>query len=155
MIAIDIPGAQTLRIEHIALDYNGTLAVDGKLLPGVAERLRTLAEHVVIHILTADTFGSAAKELTGLPVTLRILPPEAQDEAKRIVVAGLSGEVMAVGNGRNDVLMLREAALGVAIVQAEGASSAALREADVVSLSVVDALDLLLRPDRLRATLRK
>ena len=36
MLTISIPGGATLDIEHLVLDYNGTLAVDGVLLPGVA-----------------------------------------------------------------------------------------------------------------------
>ena len=43
MIAVDIPGLRELRLEHLVLDYNGTLAEDGKLLPGVATTLQALA----------------------------------------------------------------------------------------------------------------
>jgi soluble P-type ATPase len=59
-----------------------------------------------------------------------------------------------LGNGRNDVLMLKNAALGIAVVGKEGAAVEAILAARVVALSILDALDLLLRPLRLKATLR-
>ena len=62
---------------------------------------------------------------------------------------------MVIGNGANDVLVLEGAALGIAVIGPEGASSAALRAADVVCASIVDALDLLLEPRALTATLRR
>ena len=59
-----------------------------------------------------------------------------------------------VGNGSNDRLMLAAAALAILVIQGEGAA-AAVRQADVVCTSVLDALDLLVHPLRLVATLRK
>ena len=41
MIEIDIPGYKTLHLEHLVLDYNGTLAVDGVLIDGVATATTT------------------------------------------------------------------------------------------------------------------
>ena len=35
MIAIDIPGYKKIELAHLVLDYNGTLAIDGKLIDGV------------------------------------------------------------------------------------------------------------------------
>ena len=29
MIKIEIPGRETIEIEHVVLDYNGTIALDG------------------------------------------------------------------------------------------------------------------------------
>lgn len=51
-------------------------------------------------------------------------------------------------------MMLHEAALGLVVIQAEGAAQIAVAAADIVSKSIEDALDLLLRPKRLIATLR-
>ena len=42
MIEINIPGRDILRIEHLVLDYNGTIAVDGALIEGIQERLQRL-----------------------------------------------------------------------------------------------------------------
>ncbi len=155
MIEINLPGAQLLRLSHLILDYNGTLAADGSLLPGVAERLEILAKHLEIHILTADTFGSVRNQVAHLPVQLAVIPPEKQAQAKAAYLEKLGpANAAAIGNGRNDALMLKEAALGIAVMQTEGAATAALLAAEVVTSEIVDALDLLLHPDRLKATLR-
>lgn len=155
MVSIEIPGYGALRISHLVLDYNGTLAVDGKLLPGVKGRLRKLSDDVRLHILTADTFGRARSELQGVPCDLVILGAQSQDRAKAGYVRRIDSATTAcIGNGRNDRLMLRAAALGIAVIQAEGAASSALLEADVVVKDVCDALDLLLNPLRLVAGLR-
>lgn len=155
MLEIDIPGFATLRLAHLVSDYNGTLALDGRLLPGVAEALRALAPLLTIHVITADTFGIAGGELAGLPLTLTIAPPDDQSAAKLAFVNGLGADsVVAIGNGRNDRLMLRAAALGLALVQREGGAAETIASADVLAASVLDALDLLQHPLRLRATLR-
>ena len=155
MLEIDIPGFATLRLAHLVSDYNGTLALDGRLLPGVAEALRALAPLLTIHVITADTFGIAGGELAGLPLTLTITPPDDQSAAKLAFVNGLGADsVVAIGNGRNDRLMLRAAALGRALVQREGGAAETIASADVLAASVLDALDLLQHPLRLRATLR-
>jgi soluble P-type ATPase len=155
MLEIDIPGGKPLRLTHLILDYNGTIAADGSLLEGVAERLQILAPQLEIHILTADTFGSVRAQIAGLPVRLAVIPPENQAQAKAAYLDALgAAATVAMGNGRNDSLMLKKAALGIAVVQTEGAATAALLAADVVTPGIIEALDLLLHPDRLRATLR-
>jgi soluble P-type ATPase len=155
MIALDIPGFGALALRHLVLDYNGTLAVDGKLLPGVRDSLAALADDLAIHVITADTFGLAGVELAGLPVNLTIIPEAGQADAKLEHIEHLgTSSVFAVGNGRNDRKMLAAAAVGVALVQAEGASAETIVEADIVAPGIVDALDLLRYPKRLIATLR-
>lgn len=155
MIEITIPGHDRLRLQHLVLDYNGTLAVDGRLLPGVADTLNALASQLQVHVLTADTFGTAQAALADVHCTLQILPEAAQDVAKRDVVRALGAAAcVAVGNGRNDRLMLQEAALGLAVLQAEGTAVVTLLAADVALSSIQEALALLLHPRRLVATLR-
>ena len=155
MIELDIPGAEPVQIQHIIMDYNGTLAVDGVLLEGLTELLIRLAEQVQLHVVTADTFGLASRHLTGLPCQLTILPPGRQAQAKQEYVSALGGErCVAIGNGRNDRLMLQEAAIGIVLVQDEGASVQALQAADIVCRDALDALHLFLEPRRLVATLR-
>ncbi|RYD39957.1 MAG: ATPase P [Verrucomicrobiaceae bacterium] len=155
MIDLDIPGLDAHAIKHLVLDYNGTLALNGNILPGVIEVLGMLAPVVEIHVITADTFGTAAQQLAGLPVTLTILPEHDQAEAKLEYVRRLgSDSVVAIGNGRNDRKMLEAAAIGIITIQKEGASLRALGRADVVTTNVLDALELLRYPKRLVATLR-
>lgn len=155
MIALDIPGFGPLALEHLVLDYNGTLAVDGRLLPGVAEALAALAADLSIHVITADTFGLAREQLAGLPLQLHIAPVEGQAETKLAFIVGLGADkVAAIGNGRNDRRMVEAAALGIGLVQREGGAVATLAKADLVCTSILDALDLLRHPKRLTATLR-
>ncbi len=155
MIDVEVPGFGRLEIEHLVLDYNGTLAVDGRLVDGVADDLDALADRLAVHVVTADTFGKAAEALSGVRCRLDILPSGGQDVAKRDFVRALGAErTVAVGNGRNDRLMLREAAVGIAVILAEGASGLTLAAADVVASDIRAALALLAHPLRLVATLR-
>jgi soluble P-type ATPase len=154
MITVDAPGWGSYPIRHLLLDLNGTLTLDGVLIPGVRERILDLSKKLDIHILTADTFGSAAMVCHGLPVTLHIIPERDQIPAKQKYLRGLPLKTVAIGNGRNDMGMLVDAALGIAVMGPEGTSTEVLRAADVVTASINDALDLLINPDRLKATLR-
>lgn len=155
MLTIEIPDFATLRLEHLVLDYNGTLAEDGAMLEGVRERLERLSPALRIHVVTGDTFGSARASLQGLPCELAILAATGQSQAKLDYVRRLSAESVAcIGNGRNDRLMMQACALGIAVIQAEGTSAHTLAAADAVAPSIRDALDLLLEPRRLVATLR-
>jgi len=156
VIELDVPGWGARKFEHLVLDFNGTLAEDGKLVEGVEDRLPLLCLRLRLHICTADTFGTAAAETRRFDAALKLLKPTVQDEQKAELVRHLGPlKTVAIGNGRNDVLMLREAALGIAVLGREGMSPDLVESADVVCLDVVDALDLLLQPKRLVATLRK
>ena len=155
MIEITIPGFRRLYLEHLVLDFNGTLGVDGRLINGVQPRLQALGRQLGIHVITADTFGGVAKNLQAISCKLHLLPAENQDEGKRNYVRQLGCDrVVAMGNGRNDRLMLAESALGIGVILAEGGFSGTLIHADVVCTSILDALDLLIYPLRLTATLR-
>jgi soluble P-type ATPase len=139
----------------LVLDYNGTLAVDGRTLPGVRARLQGLARSFRIHVVTADTFGKARAGVRGLKCSLEILQSGGEDRAKAAYVRRLGRRrVVCIGNGRNDRLMLRVARVGIVVLQAEGASAEAVAAADLLVPSVIDALDLFLRPRRLMASLR-
>jgi soluble P-type ATPase len=155
MLEINIPGDRKLQLKHMVLDYNGTIACDGDLIAGVKENLVALADKLQIHILTADTFGKARSGLEGIKCELSIIAPDAQDVGKLEYVKRLGAEnAVCVGNGRNDQLMLKEAALGIAVILEEGAAVAALSAADIVCTHIVSALELLTNPLRLMATLR-
>ncbi len=155
MLTLDIPGYQPLALKYLVLDYNGTLAVDGNLVAGVAGLLTALAVKVEVHVVTADTFGKVRAGLVDVPCTIAILPPGHQDQAKLDYINRLGAlETVSMGNGRNDGLMLKAAGLGVAVVLAEGVAVETLLAADIVCKNITDALALLLEPLRLTATLR-
>ncbi len=155
MIKIDIPGSTALEIAHLVLDYNGTIARDGELIEGVAEIIRGLGDRLNVHVLTADTHGTVREKLGDLPCALHVIAADKQARAKYDYIEKLGPRsVAAVGNGANDGRMLKGAALGIGVIQTEGASLKAIQEASVVCLSIHDALNLLIKPARLQATLR-
>jgi soluble P-type ATPase len=156
MITIRIPGNdETMAIGHLVLDFNGTLAVDGKIKPKVGELLIELSRQLSIHILTAATFGGVENEIQGIPCTLKILHGPDHTRQKERYVEELGTENTAcIGNGRNDRAMLKKARLGIVVIQQEGAATDSLLAADVVCSDIVAALQLLLHPLRLTATLR-
>ena len=156
MIEVEVPGRGTLRLEQLLLDLNGTIALDGALLDGVAERLQALTGQLEIRVASADTYGRLGAIAAELGVAAaRLRAGESEAEEKAAIVRALGAErVVAIGNGVNDAAMLREAALGVAVLGCEGLAVVALQAADLVVPSIGDALDLLLNPRRLRASLR-
>jgi P-type E1-E2 ATPase len=154
MIEIEIPGYQHLSIAHVVLDVNGTLAIDGRLLPGVKPRLDALREIVAVHMLTADTHGKQATIDAQLGFSAHIIQRGTIEKTEYVRELGAE-TVMAMGNGANDAGMVQAAALGVAVLGPEGLSTALLQVADVLVIDAVDGLDLLLKPGRLRGTLRR
>ena len=154
MLKIEIPGRTPLEVRHLVLDYNGTIAVDGLLLKGLAEPLEALSRSLEIHVLTADTYGTAASQCAGLKVRVHTFPREGAGRCKEEIVRGLDGGVVCMGNGFNDLPMFRLADLSIAVLLEEGTCAALLGAADVLVRSAADGLALLTNPDRLRATLR-
>lgn len=155
MLNIEIPGFKKLHLKHLVLDYNGTLATDGFLNQEIKDRLNRIINDLDIHIVTADTFGRITQEIEGLNCILSLLGSENQAKEKQKYVQKLgSKNTVAIGNGRNDRLMLKEAELGIVVVQREGAAVESLIAADVAVTDIITALDLLEKPFRLTATLR-
>jgi soluble P-type ATPase len=156
MIVIDIPGNDHLVLEHFVTDYSGTLSEDGSLLAGVKEKLNKLAAKLQIHVLTSDTFGKAKDEMKGVRCTVHVLEGTDHTKQKEQYIVGLGADgVVALGNGNNDVEMLKAARVGIAVCLKEGCSVEAIQVSQIFVRSPIDAIDLLLFPKRLIATLRK
>ncbi len=155
MIAIDIPGHGPLALTHLILDLNGTIATDGALIDGVRDRVLRLGERLEVHLVTADTYGVAAEIAPSIGATLSTVRSghETEDKAEIVERFG-AAHVAAIGNGANDARMLELAALGIAVMGQEGIAREAFVSADVIVPGINEALDLLLMPQRLRATLR-
>jgi soluble P-type ATPase len=155
MIEVDVPGRGTYRLEHVVLDVNGTIAVGGQLVEGVAQRLRLLRQSAEVHLLTADTRGQQHAIDTTLDMKAARIAAQGGAAQKAAFVRELGGEaVCAIGNGAIDAEMVRAAALGIAVLGGEGLALETLNAADVVAPHINAALDLLLDPRRLVATLR-
>ena len=156
MIKIDIPGWGNMDIENIVLDLNGTIATDGKIPFEIKEKIKSLSEKVKIYVLTTDTQGTASVEISDMEVELVKVSEKDSAEVKLRVLESLDPtSTVAIGNGNNDQLILKEAALGIAVLGDEGISVSAMRNADIVVKNISDALDLFLKPKRLIATLRE
>jgi soluble P-type ATPase len=158
-ITINIPGFGKVQINAILSDYTGTLAFNGKLVAGIKERLLRLAPLVDIHIVTADSFGTAEEELKGLPIVCKRLAGQREDEQKRRYAVELNPRCVAsFGNGNNDRLHLKAVkeagGLAIAVENGEGCALEAILNANIFVVGAVNAFDLLREPTRLRATLR-
>jgi soluble P-type ATPase len=151
-IKITIPQRGTIELLHAVFDINGTLSVDGVAIPGVADRLKALSEHLNIHLLTAGTHGNIAELEQTLGFPLRLIH-RGEEKMRHVQNLGPSN-VIAFGNGVNDASMLRLAVIGVAVITPEGLAPRTLQNADVIAYGPTNAIDLLLKPNRLIATLR-
>jgi P-type E1-E2 ATPase len=156
MIELSIPGHGVFQLEHLVSDVNGTLALDGQLIDGVAKRIASLRDRLTVHLLTADTHGKQAVIDEQLGLQAVRIPPGAESKRKADYVESLgSAKVVAFGQGANDAGMLERAALGICILSTEGAASASLVASDLIMPDILSALDLFDKPLRLIASLRR
>lgn len=155
MIKIEIPNRQTIFAEYLVLDYNGTLAINGELINGIKEKLNALADKIKILVVTGDTFGKAKENLKEVRCECIIIQEKNQQEFKKDYILKLGADkVIAIGNGLNDALMLHESAIGIVVLQKEGASAKTLFNADLVFVDIIDAIDSISNPLRISASLR-
>jgi len=156
MIELNIPGREVLKLEHLVSDVNGTLALDGQLLDGLARALLNLHDRLTIHLLTADTHGrqNLIDQQLGLQA-VRIRPGNEAGQ-KEAYVRQLGAEsVIALGQGANDAAMLKAAGLGICVYSREGVALETLLAADLLAPDIFAALELLEKPLRIVASLRK
>ncbi len=156
MIEIAIPGWGELKLNHLVCDVNGTLALDGRLIDGVARAMTVLRDRLNLHLITADTHGQQIHIDRQLNLTAHRLHPGDQAIQKAEFVRALgAAQVVAIGQGANDASMLAEAALGICVFSREGTAMPTLLAADLVVPDILSALELLEKPLRLIATLRQ
>ena len=155
MISVSVPGWGDLDIEYLVVDYNGTCAFDGKIKENVKEMLDKISRYIKVFIITSDTYGNIDTEGNTIGFSIIKVGKEGSGAEKAKIIRELGPDkIVAIGNGSNDVLMLKEAALGIGVIGEEGCSKDILREADFVVKNVTDALSSLLHPERIVATLR-
>jgi len=156
MIELRIPGRGLVELEHLVCDVNGTLTVDGQLFDGLVRPLTNLRDRLELHLITADTLGR--QSLIDRQLNLQAVRLQPGDEAlqKAAYVHRLGAQsVIAIGQGANDAGMLKEAALGICVFSEEGVAVETLLAADLVVSDIFAALNLLEKPLRIVATLRK
>ena len=154
MITVKIPGREEMTLSHLVLDYNGTIAEDGNIIEDIRPRLEILKDLLKIYVITADTHGTAKSKCEGLPLEIRTFPTTEVGEIKASEVRKLEGGVACIGNGFNDIQMSDAADISICVIGREGCCGALLSHCDIIVTSIADALDLLIKTDRLRATLR-
>jgi P-type E1-E2 ATPase len=156
MLEINIPGRGTLQLDHLVSDVNGTLATDGQIQEGLSRIIKGLRDRLEIHLLTADTHGKQALIDRQLGLQAVRIQPGAEAQQKAAYVRNLGAEhVIAIGQGANDAAMLKEAALGICILSPEGTATETLLASDLVVADIFTALDLIEKPLRIVASLRK
>ncbi len=147
-----LPNQAPQTFTHLVLDFTGTLSLDGVLLDGVARQLTTIASTLTILVLTSDTFGTATEQLKRLPVEVHIVG-NGSEKAEFLRRIGPE-KAIVIGNGRNDIPMMTLAGLRVAVIGPEGACCDLVHIAHIVVTDICHALDLIIHPLRLTATLR-
>jgi soluble P-type ATPase len=156
MIKVSIPGVGTWSLTTLVLDVNGTLAKDGLIPDKVIKKLNKLTKKLNLYFMTADTFGKIEAQKEKLPGQIIKISSFNEAEQKREFVEKVGSEtVVAIGNGQNDSLMLATAKLGIAVIGPEGCALKSLLNSDIVVSSIEDAIELLITPKRIIATLRK
>lgn len=156
MIELNIPGRGIYQLEHLVCDVNGTLAVDGQLFEGVVRQLTTLRDRLDLHLLTADTHGRQSLIDKQLNIEAVRVKSGGEAEQKAAYVEKLGADhVVAIGQGANDAAMLKNAALGICVFSPEGVAAETMTAADLITPDVHTALELLTKPLRIVASLRK
>ncbi len=155
MLEINVPGLGQMNLNYLVMDFNGTMARDGVLRQKITAYLNKLSKELKIYVVSADTYGTVAEQCAGLPVEVVVTKGENGALEKGGFVDRLGGsQVVAIGNGNNDSQMLEKSCLGICIAGEEGCSVKAMLSADIVVTSITDALGLLIKPEKIQATLR-
>lgn len=155
MLNITIPGREDLIIKNVVFDFNGTLATDGKIYPSLAPLMAQIKQIAEIFVLSSDTYGSVQNECGALGIHVRVLTSKNGGEEKRTFVRELGADsTICIGNGMNDCGMFEVCALSIIIIGEEGCCVKSLEKADIAVKNSEDALNLLLNPKRITATLR-
>jgi soluble P-type ATPase len=149
-----IPGVGDLELKTIILDLNGTLTVKGKIHGGVKERLTRLKElGYQILFFTGNTRNNANEIADNLGINWILAEDgnKKRDEALKLD----PDTCVSIGNGLIDLELMKVVKLRIVTIQAEGAHTQTLLNSDIIIPSILDALDLLIDPATLVATLRK
>lgn len=156
MLEVHVPGYKDLKIKNVVFDFNGTIAEDGTIKEDTKENIIKLSKlGVKIYVATADTYGTARSKCKDLPLEIKIFEQDKATLSKKNIIEELNKEVtVAVGNGRNDGEMLKDSILSIGVIGREGAFCKSIMDADIVVQDVNHAIELLLYPKRLIATLR-
>ncbi len=154
MISIQRPGMESLDIYFVLIDFEGTLAMDGRVHPKAKDKVNLLSKRATITILTKSNREKVVETLRKMKAEILYVTEGDSSQQKLNVLQRLGPHQTAViGNGLDDVRIMEQAGLGMCVIGKEGASAEAMAKADLVVTHVLDALDFLLKPLRQRAIL--
>ncbi|WP_025209648.1 HAD family hydrolase [Hippea sp. KM1] len=140
---------------YLISDYTGTLSEHSRIIPCVKEKtaqLKNLFKRIIV--LTADTMGSAERELSSLNIKLKIINRNTSIQKREFLESIGAEECIAIGNGNNDIEMFKVAGLSLAVINKDGCNAKLIQHADLVFNSICDALDALINPKILISLLR-
>ena len=154
MISIQRPGMESLDIHFVLIDFEGTLAMDGRVHPKAKDKVNLLSKRATIYILTKSNREKVEETLRKMKAEILYVAEGDSSQQKLNVLQRLGPHQTAViGNGLDDGQIMEQAGLGMCVIGKEGSSAEAMAKADLVVTHVLDALDFLLKPLRQRATL--
>lgn len=157
MRKIIIPYHGEITIKNVIFDINGTIQFKGQISEELVQKFEELKKFYNIFLVSSDTRGNLKNIAKKLGVNFKKVNTQGINdaEAKNNELKKLGKEVtVAVGNGNNDALMLKNAILGIAILGSEGASTRSILNSDVVFTDVINAIEFLLDEKTMISTLR-
>jgi len=157
MKKINIPNYGEILIKNIIFDINGTIQFQGKISDEIVKKFQEIKEIYNIYLISADTRGNLIQLAEKLGVKfIKINPKEISEaEAKNNELEKLGKrETIAIGNGNNDSLMLKNALFGILLIGREGATTKSLLNSDVIFTDTLDILDFLKDEKAIIGTLR-
>ena len=156
MILIQRPGQEPLEIEFILSDFEGTLATDQRVHPKVKDKINLLSKRVKVYIFTTGEKERVSDVLRNVNAEVIYLKEGEASQGKLNLLEQLGADrAVAIGNGVNDLAMIEHSALGIVVMNREGTLAGVIGKADLVFMTILDALDFLLKPLRQKATLGK
>lgn len=154
MITLQRPCQTPLEVESLLIDYEGTLATDGRVHSKAKDKINLLAKRISVYILAKSGQVNVEERLKNVKAEVLFLTEGEASGEKLDLLRRLGPEkTVAIGNGMSDAPMLEEAGFSICVIGKEGASGEALKRADLVVTDILNGLDFLLKPLRQKATL--
>ena len=157
MKLVNIPNYGKITLKNILLDVNGTIQFYGHVSRKTRKSIKRLKNIFNIFLISADTRGNLKEIAAKLKVKyIKITTKEITEaEAKNLELMKLGKDsTVAIGNGNNDHLMLKNSVIGILILGKEGATVKSIMNSDVVLTDFSEVSNFLLDEKIIIATLR-
>jgi soluble P-type ATPase len=156
MIILQRPGQEPLEIEFIMLNFEGSLATDQRVHPKAKDKINLLSKRAKIFVFTTGEKARVSEVLRNVKAEVIYLKEGEASRGKLDLLQHLGPHrAVAIGNGMNDMEMIEHSGLGIGVMSREGTLAEVIGKADLVFMTILDALDFLLKPLRQKAVLGK